>query len=213
MIILLSIIIAGLLGFFILPLSKRIILRYPGTWIDVICQKEKIEKSNFQLQIFSSALMVIITGLLLFRYPDLSLMTAVSLILFIFCLSVASVIDWKTNIIPDVLTIPMMLLSFLVSYDLPWISGGGTESAIAGVLGYVLPILIGIILYKKSKDSIGGGDLKLLALGGLWLGITGFTIAVVISAILSGLYSYKYKTKQIPYAPFFLVGTVVYLLV
>jgi prepilin signal peptidase PulO-like enzyme (type II secretory pathway) len=57
-------------------------------------------------------------------------------------------------------------------------------------------------------EPIGLGDVKLLAAGGVWLGITGLAIALIVSCVAGGIWGLRRKQKFIPFAPFFFVGMI-----
>ena len=124
-----------------------------------------------------------------------------------------SVADWRRRIIPDVYLFPFMLIGFLLVTHFPWISTPG-ESAVAAAFGSGLGLLVGWVFEKvkgtqTEHSPIGMGDVKLLGAGGIWLGLTGLAIAIVISCILGGIWALSNKQKYIPFAPFFLSGLII----
>ena len=146
-------------------------------------------------------------------------MMMIQAILFIFAAAMAtamSVADWRHRLIPDVFLFPFILAGLLLSANgwLPWTDIG--ESAIAAVIGYGLAFGINV-LFKKLKtqnsklktDPIGMGDIKLLGAGGIWLGVTGLSIALVIACALGYIWGFRAKQKFVPFAPFFFAGAVV----
>jgi prepilin signal peptidase PulO-like enzyme (type II secretory pathway) len=50
------------------------------------------------------------------------------------------------------------------------------------------------------------GDIKLIGVGGLWLGTTGLSIALIISCIIGAWWGRAHKQRFIPFAPFFIFG-------
>ncbi|MCL2537948.1 MAG: A24 family peptidase [Alphaproteobacteria bacterium] len=149
-------------------------------------------------------------------------MFALEIILYILAGAAAvamSIRDFRERIIPDVFLFPFMLIGLIlvgVLDGLPWILGGISESIIAGTIGYGLGTIINfafIKFYKKSKksefDPIGMGDIKLLAAGGIWLGVTGLSIALISACILGGIWGLRKRQKFIPFAPFFFMGGII----
>jgi prepilin signal peptidase PulO-like enzyme (type II secretory pathway) len=150
----------------------------------------------------------------------------------VFLFALATAIDLRARLIPDTLTFPLIILGALLAPNLPWINGGITEGAIAALIGYILASLMGVVYYKKSPTAIGGGDIKLIAVGGMFLGITGLSVALVVSAIsayiisvipakagisncnksLPGLTGQSRQNKFIPFAPFFTIGMLSYII-
>ncbi len=148
--------------------------------------------------------------------------TAVALVYFAFvaALITVSVIDLDFQIIPDEISLGGLILGLILSVLLPALHG--TESrwlalgrSVIGVLagGGVLYLtgMLGDFLFKK--ESMGGGDIKLLAMAGSVLGwklvVLTFFIAPIL-ALLPGLWVLLFrKSHVIPYGPFLSLGLVV----
>ncbi|MCL1892141.1 MAG: A24 family peptidase [Alphaproteobacteria bacterium] len=127
-----------------------------------------------------------------------------------FCAVMMSIHDWRARIIPDVWLFPFLLIGLLVVGFFPWFFDT-SEAIIAAAVGYVLSFGMGIVFekIKKTKNSpVGLGDVKLLAAGGVWLGVTGLAIALVVSTLLGGIWGLRAKQKFIPFAPFFFAGMI-----
>ena len=80
-------------------------------------------------------------------------------------------IDQRTRLLPDALTLPGVWVGLLVQLH-PDLRTIGAEQAIAGAaLGYLLPWSAGAAYVLLGRQApIGGGDLKLSAMLGAWLG-------------------------------------------
>ena len=128
--------------------------------------------------------------------------------------------DFRRRIIPDAYLIPLFLIGLVTTTFFPhWICTI-QNSVIGATLGYILSAGIGFIFdwagHKKDPNAqvpIGMGDIKLLATGGLWLGTNGLAIALVISCILGGIWGSRQKQHFIPFAPFFMIGAILALIV
>lgn len=124
--------------------------------------------------------------------------------------------DIRTRLIPDVYLFPFLLIGFVVSPILPWISGGPAESAIIALTSYGLALGISSVFeilkrHQKKNDTgeaIGLGDIKLIAAGSVWLGATGLCITIIISALVASVWCWRTGNKFVPYAPFFVVGAI-----
>lgn len=126
-----------------------------------------------------------------------------------FCVWRISVADFRRRIIPDAYLFPLLLIGLIIIHFFPWICTTA-ESIIGAVSGYILASIIGLIFEKYKQDKIntpiGMGDIKLLAVGGLWLGTTGLAIALIFACIFGTIWGHKHKQKFIPFAPFFFMG-------
>ena len=91
-------------------------------------------------------------------------------------------IDWEHMLLPDRLTLPLVLagLGGTVVLD----PDGLALHAIGAILGYL--IFRGIeIGYRRlrGRDGLGGGDAKLAAAGGAWLGALALPTMIFLAAV------------------------------
>lgn len=107
----------------------------------------------------------------------------VGIFLFGWLLLAAALIDLKTTILPDVLTLPLMWLGFLMAvFGLnPAVS---LNDAVLGAAGGYLALWSVFWLFKLAtgKDGMGYGDFKLLAALGAWLGWQSLAMILLLSA-------------------------------
>ena len=94
------------------------------------------------------------------------------------------------------------------------------NSLIGGALGYIIIWTI-IFLYKKikNKEGMGLGDAKLLSAIGFWFGWISIPFVIFLSSITALLFvipSLMKKSKklssQIPFGPYIIIGTLIYLI-
>lgn len=127
----------------------------------------------------------------------------------IFCAYRMAETDFKRRIIPDVYLFPFLFAGLLVTTFFTW-PITSADAIIGGATGYCLGLVVGFIFEKIKKDEkyppIGMGDIKLLGAGGIWLGTIGLAIAMAISCVLSYIWGFTKKEKFVPFAPFFLIG-------
>ena len=94
-------------------------------------------------------------------------------------------IDWNCMILPDALTLPLVVAGLLATW---WLEPFAlTDHALAAALGYTA--LRGLaLLYRRlrGRDGLGEGDAKLLAALGAWVGLDNLP-SVVLGAALAGL--------------------------
>ncbi len=124
-----------------------------------------------------------------------------------------SIIDFRRRIIPDAYLFPLMLIGLLLITFFPFFPIDLSDAVIAATFGYLLTSTIGALYDKrlqkrKSPDTtpIGMGDIKLIGVGGLWLGTSGLSLALIIACITGAIWAHRHKQKYIPFAPFFLMG-------
>ena len=140
------------------------------------------------------------------------------------CFVIIFFIDLKHFIIPNELTITLMVIGIIKSID-PDLNNeifpNFINSVLGGVIGYMLIWLI-ILFYKKvrNKEGMGLGDAKLLSAIGFWFGwvslpfILFFSSFIALVSVLPDLIKNKKNlTSQIPFGPFIILGTLSYLLV
>lgn len=142
----------------------------------------------------------------------------------VFCSLLLAVIftDLETGLIPDALTLPGAGLGLLLSVLYPplmdqeiWWRGLGASLAgfLAGGALIWLTAWLGELIFRK--ESMGGGDLKLLAMMGAFLGIQKVCLAYFLAPIFAlpvALYVKVVKKEEImPYGPYLsLAGAVLY---
>ena len=140
------------------------------------------------------------------------------------CFVIIFFIDLKHFIIPNELTVTLMVIGIIKSIDPDLnyeIFPNFINSVLGGVIGYMLIWLI-ILFYKKvrNKEGMGLGDAKLLSAIGFWFGwvslpfILFFSSFIALVSVLPDLIKNKKNlTSQIPFGPFIILGTLSYLLV
>lgn len=134
------------------------------------------------------------------------------------CAVLISVADFRRRIIPDAYLFPLMLIGLIliVFFGFPI----GIRGAVIGAtFGYTMSAVIGFIfdyfIRRKNPDvtpPIGMGDIKLIGVGGLWLGTYGLAIALIIACVTGGIWARYKNQKYIPFAPFFLTGGILSLI-
>lgn len=133
-------------------------------------------------------------------------------------LLIITVIDLQHMIIPDELSlsgIVLGLISVFFTQEIAW-----WESLLGAALGGGIFLGIALLYEKMTKqEGLGGGDIKLLAMIGAWLGIQSILIVIVISSALGsvvgiGLMLFKQKNFKtaIPFGPFLAVAAIIYLI-
>jgi len=149
--------------------------------------------------------------------------TLTTLLLMILSLSFIIIffIDLKHFIIPNEITFSMMALGFLKSFDpnLNLLFPNYINSLIGGLLGYGIIWSI-IYFYKqvRKKEGMGLGDAKLFGVIGFWFGWIAIPFVIFLSSVIallsvvpSLLKNSRTMSSQIPFGPYIIIGTLIYL--
>jgi len=140
-------------------------------------------------------------------------------VLFVFCMAlvVITFIDLEHQIIPDSISLPGIVVGFAVSFFLPWLGWLNSLIGIVAGGGSLLLVAYGYQVLTK-KEGMGGGDIKLLAMMGAFLGWKSipfiiFTSSLFGSVIGLALMAVRKKDSQlpIPFGPFLAFGAVLFI--
>lgn len=98
------------------------------------------------------------------------------------CTAIAAATDWKNFTIRNTITLPLIVTGIIyhaLSDDAVWLfESVGAICLVTAIL--FVPYLMGVM---------GGGDLKLMAAVGAWLGIRQTLYVLIASSIVAGLYA------------------------
>ncbi len=172
--------------------------------------KEKISLIYPFIEILTATI-----SLLIYIKYGLSIQMAVFLILS-YMLIVGSFIDLKYYIIPDRISFGLILFGIISSY---FVDIGVLHSILGAVFGFLILYIVAVlgkIIFKK--DAMGGGDIKLLAGIGAFLGIKGVLFTLFFASFLGSivgvtliLLGKKDISSRLPFGPFLSVSAIVYL--
>jgi leader peptidase (prepilin peptidase) / N-methyltransferase len=146
--------------------------------------------------------------LLAFRIYGFSPQTVIVSVFFCLLLGV-TVIDFQFYIIPDKITIAGMILGLAASFVSPTVRPlDAVIGMIAGGASLYLLAVVGDFLFKK--ESLGGGDIKLAAMLGAFLGWKSIILVFFGAAVLGLAYALIYmlfsrkmrQDRMIPFGPF-----------
>jgi len=179
--------------------KTRISLRYPA--VELVCA-------------------MLFVGTAWFMGASFSL---IPLCLLAFVLLCSALMDWDTMEIPD------EPLIFGAVTGVAWVTGGFFfphifpnspvwSAALLGVLAGTLPLLLidKIVVLLTSKDGFGFGDVKLMAMAGLFLGWQGVPEAFFFAFVGGGLYgAFLLLTRRaerysyVAFGPFLCAGVLI----
>jgi leader peptidase (prepilin peptidase)/N-methyltransferase len=131
-------------------------------------------------------------------------------------LIVITFIDIDYQIIPDVISLPGIVIGFLASFLVGYIT---FKESLIGILlggGLLLSIAWGYHLLTK-KEGMGGGDIKLLAMLGAFLGWKGVIVTILAASAIGTLVGIAVAIRTgggrklaIPFGPFISLGAILY---
>lgn len=123
-------------------------------------------------------------------------------------------IDAETMLLPDVLTLPLILAGLMLA-----IPGGGDAMLAAGIgaaLGYGLIWAVArAYAWRAGREGLGEGDLKLFAATGAWLGWQMLPAVIFLSSVLGIIAALAAmavgrrmtRETRIPFGPFIAAAT------
>lgn len=142
----------------------------------------------------------------------LTIETGVVMAVMTICMGL-SLVDLDSMIIPD-----GFLISLLIVYGI-WVllSENRVHMLVQGVIGMAViggGMLLLVLLMDRilKKESMGGGDIKLLGIIGLYLGAAGGLLCVIVSCVIGLIMAGIGRKKQIPFGPSLSIGFVFCLL-
>ncbi len=154
-------------------------------------------------------------GLALYKTFGLSLEFAIYFVFFS-ALMVIIFIDLDTWTIPDIITLPGIVAGVAASFLLPRITWMQSLLGLA-VGGGVLFALAATYQLLRKREGMGGGDIKLLAMIGAFLGLPGVVFTLLASSLagsLAGvLLMFRDKSggaTRIPFGPFLALAAMSY---
>ena len=133
-------------------------------------------------------------------------------------LIIIAFIDLNEQIVPDVISLPGIGVGLILSFFVPYLSFINSALGVVVGGGIILIIaLVGSMIFKK--EAMGGGDVKLAAMIGAFLGWRYTIISLFLGFFLGALAGIflilsKIKSKEdmVPFGPFIALGSLITLL-
>jgi leader peptidase (prepilin peptidase)/N-methyltransferase len=128
-------------------------------------------------------------------------------------LLVVALIDYDHKIIPNIITLPGMVIGLgLTIYVLP-------ITLVDSLLGLLLGGSLFYLIAFLTKGGMGGGDIKLIAMIGAFLGWPGALFTIFSGALLGSLVGIvlmllgrKGRKDKVPFGPFLSCGSILFIL-
>ena len=174
-------------------------------------------KSKISIQYPIVELLTGLIYLIIYLIYGLSIQSLIYIILSS-ALVIIAFIDLNEQIVPDIISLPGIVIGFILSFFVPYISF--INSALGVVVGGGIILIIGLagsVIFKK--EAMGGGDVKLAAMIGAFLGWRYIIISLFLGFFLGALAGIilimsKIKSREdvVPFGPFIVLGSFITLL-
>lgn len=159
-------------------------------------------------------LVEILMGILFFIFYlkyEFSLTFLKAITLSFFAINI-SAIDIEKMVIPDILSIPGIVLAFILAL----LSRNFLYFLAGGLTGFLIPSIFYIIGKIIKKELMGEGDIIILSMIGLYVGWLNVLIAIFIASLTGSLFGIPLKIKKkinyLPFAPFLFFSSLLFFL-
>ena len=126
-----------------------------------------------------------------------------------------ALIDLEHMLLPDVLTLPLVVLGLGATALL--VPEAVTGHAAGAVLGWAGLRLVGLVHRRlRGHEGLGGGDAKLMAVAGAWVGAAGLPLVLFLGSVLGlallappALLRHgpgSWRTVRVPFGPALALG-------
>ena len=200
---------AFIFGIFVPYASRRFAKFMPATFAGALVELFRLEKKGksyrktpfYKKFLWRSVLYGFvsagITWFAIFHFGTLGLGC---LCAYLWLLLLLAEIDYRTFLLPDILTVPLLLLGLLTaSLNVGLITI--EESVLGAVVGYALPVVVSLLIVWRNKEAFGGGDIKLLSAIGAWLGVEGLIYVIALSSVLGLCYAFVMRQRSLAFGP------------
>lgn len=142
---------------------------------------------------------------------------------FLVSLVAITFIDLEHRIIPDKLSLSGVVWGLATAY---WVPGFGIiDSFLGAAVGFSIFYAMAVLYHRfAGREGLGGGDIKLLAMLGAFLGVQGVFVTILVSSVVGTVIGVSIGLTQrargrsksrildlaIPYGPFLVIGALVY---
>jgi leader peptidase (prepilin peptidase)/N-methyltransferase len=138
-------------------------------------------------------------------------------LLFTAALVTISFIDLHHKIIPDVISLPGIVVGLGISlFEFTPVSWAESLIGIVGGGGFLYLVAV-LFEWLTGREGMGGGDVKLLAMIGAWMGWKALPFIILISSITGTVIggaalvvARKGVRTRIPFGPFLGLGALIY---
>ena len=139
------------------------------------------------------------------------------LFILLFLLGFSSNIDARCRLIPDIITFPMLMTSFLIaSYTqnngiFTTLNISTLDSIYSAIGAYILCFALALIFYFKNPYSFGGGDVKLISAISAFIGFANLSWILIFSFIIALFMLILKKERYVALAPLVFISFIIWI--
>lgn len=208
---------ALIFGLFVPYMARRFAKFMPATFagavVELLRREKKVKKyrklEKYKKLMWRSMMYAIVAASMVWvAYGYFGSFGFGFLVSYILILLLLAEIDYRTFLLPDILTVPLLLLGILASSV-----GMGfvaiNESVVGAVVGYFLPVMVSLFIVWYKRDAFGGGDIKLLSALGAWLGVEGVLYVIALASVLGLIYALAKQKRSLAFGPMIALSGIV----
>jgi leader peptidase (prepilin peptidase)/N-methyltransferase len=136
----------------------------------------------------------------------------IAALVFTWALIALAIIDLKTTLLPDNITLPLLWIGLLLNQQ--GIFTDLNSSLYGAVVGYLsLWLLYHFFKLLTGKEGMGFGDFKLFAVFGAWMGWQSLPLIIILSSLAGAiigigliLFRGKNRNTAIPFGPYLAIA-------
>ena len=176
-----------------------------------------MEKITWRQLLPYSGIPLLAAALLLARWQDLDGFTLLQSELLLVIVYLAAIKDIRDKSIPNSMTLALLACWLLTI--VPQLAVNieiGLDRLVNAAIGFLIGGGLFLLVYLISKGGLGGGDVKLMAVAGLYLGMNGILPAMLYGSILAALFGLVLillkkigRKDAIPLVPFLYIGILI----
>ena len=225
-------------GFFIPVLSRFLMKFYPCSmhsyfgdilkfYFNKKRRKQKLNKHKLNILKKQYLFNKILWGtlyLILFTLLDILIPNYINsnypltlLFILLFLLGFSSNIDTRCRLIPDIITFPMLMTSFLIaSYTqnngiFTTLNISTLDSIYSAIGAYILCFALALIFYFKNPYSFGGGDVKLISAISAFIGFANLSWILIFSFVIALFMLILKKERYVALAPLVFISFIMWI--
>ena len=174
-------------------------------------------KDRLRLMLPYAGIPIVTAALLALRLGRMDTFTLLMYVMIAIFGYVVAVTDVKSRLIPNDLIVSMFAAWAIVTTPMLFLDiDAAVTRLIESVIGFAVSGGLFLLVYLISKNGLGGGDVKLMAAVGLYLGFRGAVPAMLYGTVLAALTGLALvllkkigRKDRIPLAPFLYAGILI----